>query len=55
MSVLDACRLDGKVGGELVWMHVEGDEASVERFGRMKFCTDDQGSPFGLHEPPSAA
>ena len=32
-------------------MDVEGDEASIERFGRFKLCRDDQGSPFGLHAP----
>jgi predicted enzyme related to lactoylglutathione lyase len=26
--------------------------ATVERFGRFAFCRDDQGSPFGLHQPP---
>jgi len=34
---------------------VEADEASIATFGRFKLCRDDQGSPFGLHEPPSAA
>jgi uncharacterized protein len=29
------------------------DEESVARFGRFKLCRDDQGSPFGLHEPPA--
>jgi predicted enzyme related to lactoylglutathione lyase len=32
----------------------EGDEASVAQFGRFRFCRDDQGSPFGLHQPPAA-
>jgi uncharacterized protein len=31
------------VGGE--------DEESDARFGRFKLCRDDQGSPFGLHQP----
>jgi predicted enzyme related to lactoylglutathione lyase len=43
-----------ELGGELVEMHVDGEESSVARFGRFKFCRDDQGSTFGLHEPPSA-
>jgi uncharacterized protein len=30
----------------------EEDEASVARFGRFRWCTDDQGSGFGLHELP---
>ena len=25
----------------------------VERFGRFMLCKDDQGSGFGLHEPPA--
>src|ERR687894_769978 len=41
-----------KLGGEVDEMDVEGDEASIERFGRFKLCRDDQGSPFGLHQPP---
>ncbi|MEU9362786.1 VOC family protein [Streptomyces sp. NPDC048301] len=32
-----------------------GDEETVERFGRFVLCRDDQGSPFGLHQPPPAA
>ncbi|MFF8680552.1 VOC family protein [Streptomyces sp. NPDC015237] len=28
------------------------DAESVARFGRFKLCRDDQGSSFGLHEPP---
>jgi predicted enzyme related to lactoylglutathione lyase len=34
---------------------VEGDEASIAKFGRFKLCRDDQGSPFGLHQPPGSA
>jgi uncharacterized protein len=33
---------------------VEGDEQSTARFGRFKLCRDDQGSAFGLHQPPEA-
>jgi uncharacterized protein len=32
---------------------VEGGEESVARRGRFKLCRDDQGSAFGLHQPPS--
>jgi predicted enzyme related to lactoylglutathione lyase len=40
-------------GGEIVEMDLGGDdEESVARFGRFQWCRDDQGSPFGLHEPP---
>jgi hypothetical protein len=42
-----------ELGGEVVDMDVEGDEASQRRFGRFKLCRDDQGSPFGLHQPPA--
>lgn len=31
---------------------VEDAEESVVRFGRFRLCRDDQGSPFGLHQPP---
>jgi predicted enzyme related to lactoylglutathione lyase len=44
-----------ELGGELEETNVEGDEASTARFGRFKLLRDDQGSPFGLHEPPSSA
>ncbi|MER6995633.1 VOC family protein [Streptomyces sp. NPDC000410] len=27
---------------------------STARFGRFRFCRDDQGSPFGLHQPPAS-
>ena len=40
--------LGGEVGDDL-----EGDDPdTVARFGRFVFCKDDQGSSFGLHEPP---
>jgi predicted enzyme related to lactoylglutathione lyase len=31
----------------------EGGAESVARFGRFALCRDDQGSSFGLHEPPN--
>ena len=43
-----------ELGGEVEEMDVEGDEESVARFGRFKLCRDDQGSGFGLHQPPAA-
>jgi len=43
------------LGGAVDESDIEGDEASIERFGRFKLCRDDQGSPFGLHQPPAAA
>ena len=42
-----------ELGGVVEELDVEGDEASVARVGRFKLCRDDQGSPFGLHQPPS--
>jgi uncharacterized protein len=42
-----------ELGGEIVEMDVGGeDEETDARFGRFKLCRDDQGSPFGLHQPP---
>jgi uncharacterized protein len=32
----------------------EDDAASIARFGRFRLCRDDQGSCFGLHQPPTA-
>lgn len=31
----------------------EPDPREVARFGRFRLCRDDQGSGFGLHEPPA--
>ena len=42
------------LGGEVEDADVEGDADSIARFGRFKLCRDDQGSPFGLHQPPPA-
>jgi predicted enzyme related to lactoylglutathione lyase len=41
-------------GGEIVELDVGGedDPENAKRFGRFKLCRDDQGSPFGLYEPP---
>ena len=41
-----------ELGGEVEEVNVEGDEDSIARFGRFKLCRDDQGSRFGLHQPP---
>ncbi|MGH8823538.1 MAG: VOC family protein [Jiangellaceae bacterium] len=43
-----------ELGGKVDDTDVEGDDESVARFGRFNLCTDDQGSPFGLHQPPGA-
>jgi predicted enzyme related to lactoylglutathione lyase len=42
-----------ELGGSVEDADVGGDESSVARFGRFKLCRDDQGSPFGLHQPPA--
>lgn len=41
-----------ELGGEVDDPGIEGDEEAQARFGRFKLCRDDQGSPFGLHQPP---
>jgi uncharacterized protein len=43
-----------ELGGTIEDMDVEGDEESQASTGRFKLCRDDQGSPFGLHQPPPA-
>ena len=32
----------------------ESEAGAVARFGRFAICKDDQGSAFGIHEPPAA-
>jgi predicted enzyme related to lactoylglutathione lyase len=44
-----------ELGGAVMEMNAEGDDASIATFGRFELCHDDQGSPFGLHQPPSAS
>jgi predicted enzyme related to lactoylglutathione lyase len=41
-----------ELGGEVDEMDAGGGEEGVARFGRFKFCRDNQGSAFGLHQPP---
>jgi predicted enzyme related to lactoylglutathione lyase len=43
-----------ELGGEVDETDIEGDEDSIALTGRFKLCRDDQGSPFGLHQPPAA-
>ncbi|MGP4046122.1 VOC family protein [Streptomyces sp. 2A115] len=45
------------LGGTVEDLGEEGGESeeSADRFGRFKLCRDDQGSAFGLHEPPKGA
>ncbi|HZA41856.1 MAG TPA: VOC family protein [Actinomycetota bacterium] len=42
-----------ELGGTIEEIDVDGDDDSAAQFGRFKLCRDDQGSSFGLHEPPS--
>lgn len=44
-----------ELGGAVDDIDLGSDDASVARFGRFQLCHDDQGSPFGLHEPPATA
>ncbi|MGH3906023.1 MAG: VOC family protein [Pseudonocardiaceae bacterium] len=44
-----------ELGGQVEQIDVEDDhddETTIARFGRFKLCRDDQGSSFGLHQPP---
>ncbi|WP_129838492.1 VOC family protein [Streptomyces sp. RFCAC02] len=40
------------LGGSVESSAMDGDPGSQSRFGRFVLCRDDQGSPFGLHQPP---
>jgi predicted enzyme related to lactoylglutathione lyase len=42
------------LGGGVDETDAEGGDESIARYGRFKLCRDDQGSAFGLHEPPHA-
>jgi hypothetical protein len=44
-----------ELGGSVDELHADGDEDTIARFGRFKLCRDDQGSSFGLRQPPSAS
>lgn len=39
-----------ELGGSVEESDVNDDEASASKFGRFRLCSDDQGSPFGLHQ-----
>jgi len=49
-SALDQVR---ELGGQGVEEVSEADEGTTSEFGRFVLCTDDQGSKFGLHQPPA--
>jgi uncharacterized protein len=42
-----------ELGGTIEDIDLEGDADQVARFGRFRMCRDDQGAPFGLHQPPA--
>jgi uncharacterized protein len=45
-----------ELGGTVQKVDAGGDdEEAVARFGRFKLCRDDQGSSFGLRQPPSGS
>jgi len=41
------------LGGEFTRDEGEGESDSAAKFGRFVTCTDNQGSSFGLHQPPA--
>jgi uncharacterized protein len=49
-AALDRVR---ELGGVIEELDIDENEENVARFGRFKLCRDDQGSSFGLHQPPS--
>jgi predicted enzyme related to lactoylglutathione lyase len=44
-----------ELGGQIEEIDEKDDDASIATFGRFKLCRDDQGSSFGLHQPPRAS
>jgi predicted enzyme related to lactoylglutathione lyase len=49
-AALDQVR---ELGGDIGDFTSGEDEEQAARFGRFQTCTDDQGSSFGLHQPPA--
>ena len=49
----DAIARVRSLGGSIDDVDIEGDAESQATFGRFRLCRDDQGSPFGLHQPPA--
>jgi uncharacterized protein len=43
-----------ELGGHAETLESRADVPQEGSFGRFAFCRDDQGSPFGLHQPPAA-
>lgn len=42
------------LGGTVEDPQSESSEESIARHGRFRLCRDNQGSPFGLHQPPAS-
>jgi uncharacterized protein len=43
-----------ELGGSVDGTDLDGDEEVQASYGRFVLCRDDQGSPFGLYQPPAA-
>ncbi|MFD1505882.1 VOC family protein [Georgenia yuyongxinii] len=43
-----------ELGGQVDGTDIEGGDADQQHYGRFKLCRDDQGSAFGLYQPPPA-
>ncbi|WP_455353189.1 VOC family protein [Streptomyces sp. SYSU K217416] len=43
-----------ELGGTVEAFDAGADAESIAQFGHFKLCRDNQGSPFGLHQPPPA-
>lgn len=41
-----------ELGGSVEGLDVDGSAETRARYGRFTLCRDDQGSPFGLYQPP---
>jgi len=48
-----AAKLVVELGGTVDTLDVDGGAESAATFGQFRLCRDDQGSPFGLHQPPA--
>lgn len=49
-----ACERVRELGGQVEDVDHGGDADTTATFGHFRFCRDDQGSPFGLHQPPAS-
>jgi uncharacterized protein len=42
-----------ELGGDVEMIPGDNTEESAAEFGHFRLCRDDQGSRFGLHQPPA--